>query len=870
MPLYDNIVDAFELLPGGGPVSLTNIGATEETNENANAAGNAGVWVKVDLSAWPAGDDVPITLGVTGVTGTGFHPYMDSMKVNDASFDPASPDFTKLSFTSATALGDGTASPPDVVLALKGGTGSSTGNRSQTGIFYIYFTDWDYDGSEGSATVSYIVPPTPVCYDAIDIINPDSPSASIVSGRVQEDWLDWWDFGSNAYNFPQKTLKFTWAGDAGAYRVRVFGQLSAAGSGVVNAIVTVNGRPFLGVGGRSFSGTTPNAFFAYNGFDAATADTYQPSDYGANPWVILAPGDAVEVMIMSHADLTGFSGFNAFQCSSICFYKDDVATDTCTGGVRFDDAPLGDDWGDVDGWGGQRLIPDEIYAWLGVGPDDSHTIGVDFPWGINYTDFDFVALADGTVYVLLHDARNFVGGTPAAENHYLVVKKYDPGGGTWTQIATLNVNDPTTHYPIDSANVEYDGTYVYFAWWELDTYTPGSPAKYLWKWHMVRLDPTDDSYTELGTGQHAEGVTNQSANYDMIGVEGTTLGISIAFSGDDIYAGVVEIPDNAWAGGDLYRTRPYVWRWNGSTWANTSLPDPSATAAPPGTSAFNTYEVIGENQRWDVLVNLVAANKDGLKTDGVTAIYNYRYWHAGDGFDHYPLVTIEYTAGSGWSGEVLTDLATLEGSGRISSPVAWRTLAVDMTPLWSEKLGKLVLAVDTGSQIWDLLQLGSTDWEIIEATAPPSSAGTWRQTRNSAAIGPDGDVWRGMMSDEIDATDFEPHVIKHSPGYSFGFANGARKPIGSISAWTDPQSKVWSGSYVAMSVTTNYRIRWVGSSCYIMACLYIEPQLVDDLLFADSPLYPSSWPSGEGFYVIKGTYAPCTRFLPHFYRRVLG
>jgi hypothetical protein len=860
-PLYDNIVDAFELLPGGSAVALTNVGATYETNDDTEGPQNESVWMKLDLSEYLSNGDVDIEMSIAGVTGdAGFHPYIDVMRVIDPTFDPSAPDFSKLAFCSGvSAPGDGTASPPPVTMTLKGGAfPSPTGIQSATGVYWFYFTDWDYDGTEGSGTVSYSVPEPPLCFDAVDLINPACDTASVVSGRVREDWLDWWDFGSQGYDRKEMTLKFTWAAEAGLYQMIVAGQLAAAGSGVVVAVACVNGRPFIATSGSSFTNTTPGFFTPYSGFDAGAADVYDPSDYPRNPWLPLSPGDVVEIQIMSAADLTG-SGFDAFECSSVCFVKDPAAPSSayCTGAVVFEDAPLGDDWGDVDGWGGQRLIPDEIYAIPAnqPGPDDPHTLGADFPWGVNYTDFDMAALESGVVYVFIHDGstQSSGGTTPAADRHWLAVKKYSPGPGTWSQIATLNVNDPNDRMGIDAVTCEVgpDGM-VYVFWWEMDTYTPGTPARYLWKWHLVQLDPSDDSITELGTGQHAETpVTNQPSNHDMLGTHGTTRGASIAFSGGDVYVGLEEIPDIP-SGSTGLTIHPYVWRWNSGAWTNLSIPAPSVV------SGDGSYEVAGENGFWDVTVNVVAADADGPKADGVTVVYCYSYFDSGTTLFLFPLVTITYTVGSGWGTELLSDFATImDTADRLNeSLVAWHNTVLDISLMWSEKLGKLVMAADIGGnsdQPWDLFQLGA-DWEVVEALGPGSSSGPWRQSRNSAAIGPDGDVWRGTISDEVDSVDFEPSVLKHAPGYSFGFANGARKPIGRILGWEDPQGHIWDGLYTSMFATTNFRIRWVGNTCYIAANLFAEPQLVDDTLLAD---YGGDWPHGEGFFVLKGTYVPC-------------
>jgi len=153
-----------------------------------------------------------------------------------------------------------------------------------------------------------------------------------------------------------------------------------------------------------------------------------------------------------------------------------------------------------------------------------------------------------------------------------------------------------------------------------------------------------------------------------------------------------------------------------------------------------------------------------------------------------------------------------------------------------------------------------TQWEVIEPLAPANNAGSWRQSRNTAAIGPDGDVWRATMSEDvIGALNFQPHVIKRSAGYSFGYADGVRNAIGRRDGGVaDADGNIWKGAYISFYSTTHFRIRWVGTRCYVMGNFYSEPQLVNDQLFAD---YAGDWPYGEGFWVVGGDYLPCASLI---------
>jgi hypothetical protein len=243
-PLYDDIVDALALTQDGAEhvVNLDCQDATFETNEETDGEGWEGVWLKIDLSAAP---DMPVEVMLDAVkTGgdAGFHPYIDVYKVIDASFDPASPDFTKIDWISGAFTGDGTDDPPPDTFDLNGGTGSSSGSRSESGIFYLIFTDWDFAGY-GTADLTYSIANAPLCFDAVDIINGDCATASVVSGRVRTEW----DEVNSPHIQPEPPLKMTWAGPSGLYMVTASGRFSNPGAGTfsvgqVQMTISVNGK----------------------------------------------------------------------------------------------------------------------------------------------------------------------------------------------------------------------------------------------------------------------------------------------------------------------------------------------------------------------------------------------------------------------------------------------------------------------------------------------------------------------------------------------------------------------------------------------------------------------------------------------------
>ena len=834
MPTWeDNIGDAPDLL-GAGTDSVSNVGATEETNENS-MIGWPTVWSKIDLSSYPA-LDVEITIEATGAGG--FEPYIEVMKVIDGTFDPNSPDFTKLDYMTGTFVGNGTTTDSST-FNLKGGTtgssGSGTDYRSETGVFYVFFTDWNFAGS-GSASVEYTVPEAPECVQAEDVINADSPTASVVSGRVREDYdgYDAWN------NLPEgqrdAALKWTWAGPAGLYKVTAIAQGVSAGSpaqGVFRIVISVNGNPIIPSAGTSlFSFNTDTSWNPYPGFPTGGSVFEYVNDYGEAPWVPLKGGDLVEVFMVSTVLASGSFAWVPMSLETLCFYPDPLApTSTyCTPGFAFGDEPLGDAWGSPNGWGGQMLVPDEIWTETGITPYDEGN----FPWGVGATDYDFVALEDGTVYVVIRESYTTGGFTgPGSANYksYVAVKKYD--AGTWTQIATLNVHDPDDKHPAEGVSAATDGTNVYFAWWEEHTFTT---PKELWKWHLVHLDPSTDTITELGTGQNARTVVTSTQNYPQ-----DVLAPDICCDEGELYVAAVEFTDAS--PGDR---RLHVWHWTGGSWVDTSLPDPSG--APAG------WDVSGENGFYDRLSSMCIPPGG----DGPTLVYSYTYFD-GVGFVS-RLETISYD-GASWGGEFISQGTVVEGDrvATAANDYHW----IDMDLLWSAKLGRLVLAVDflagANGNVWDVLKLNDDGdaWEPYNDIAPGSVSGDWRQSRNTAAIGPDGEVYRALMSEHNLGTDFYPKIVKTTDGYLAGFAVASGPQTGEA---TGP-NPTWQ---VYMNATANYRIRIVGQVAYVMGNFEVWTYDHD---VGDSSGFDEF---SNGFFVFRCTYVPCRRFRPQVYRRIHG
>lgn len=682
---------------------------------------------------------------------------------------------------------------------------------------YIEVTGYD-DTTFGTFTMTWTFT-TITCINSIDVINPSSLTASVVSGRVRESY----DYSQSTAEGQEPTLVFTWTGSAGAYEVSAFGRMATSDTttGAIWPFIRVNGRQFTPVGGGQ---TTPGADFTMEPYPGwATGSSYTGNDYGRGLWVNLAPGDEVEVLFASVAHKST-SPFNHIDYDSeyLCFTTAPTAptqTETCSSWFGCTPTPVGDNWGSPKGWGGMRLIPDEVFTDLGVTPYDE----ADFAPGLNFSDYDFSALGNGVLYSIVKD----VPGTSLIHNWYVAVKKYNPGTDTWSQVALLNTETPTAGREVDAVACETDGTYIYFTFWEWHTVTAG--PKTLYYWHLFRLDPSDDSIVELGTGQNAYGVTNQSRNYP-----GSTLANNILpIASDNIYVASIEKLDLAFPN-DKYRV--IVWHWDGASWTDISLPAPSNVGV-------STWEVVGEFQFYDRLTAMVAAFQDGPVTTGFTLTYQYLVSGANW------TCTIQYEDGVGWTNEILTDWVSVEGSSRLQgsdpAPANSRRL-INPDIHWSENLNKLVLVGDLEAsvvEIWDMWVMNDagTQWEVM-GPIPASSSTQWAQARNTSAVGPDGEIYRGMKSFNLEG---EP-IIKSSPGYNIGFAPAGHPILGEDA--TEDGAVRWE---VWDTATAHRRLRIVGQTAYLMDCA------------GPVPLGPGNDGSGafseygDGIYIWKFNYTAC-------------
>lgn len=701
---------------------------------------------------------------------------------------------------------------------------------------YIEVTGYD-DSTFGTYTLTWSFTE---CLSAVDLINPDSPGATIVSGRVHEPWSEWQDSEYDSDGM-EPTLKWTWAGAQGMYQVSVKGQAASTpnNGGRVNILIRVNGRMFCG---GSLSPPTDGSSSTTDVYRGLAGATYNDDDNRAL-WVPLNTGDTVELMVASLTNSGSPSfAFVPYEIESVCFEADPIApsSTTCTPSINWPTTPLGDVWGSPKGWGGQIHVPDEVFADEGLTPYDE----ADFAWGINWADWDIQPLEDGTVYMAVHDESSGISG-----KHYVVVKKYSPGSDSWSQIATLDSESDDQIRP-EAVSITSDGTYVYVAYWRGEITSVGPPVKKTYKWHLWRVDPSDDSTTELGTGQNKYGVTNQNSNYDLSVLAPKIL----AIGSSNIYVAAVETIDLTSPNNDRRMT---VWHWDGGTWTDLNCPDPTDANIPSG-----VYEATGENGFYDQLAAMVAARTDGPCTDGFTLVYSYRYVDVST-VTYYAVETIFYTEGTGWHDEIITYPVDLEGHNRVhqgdasdpSTPLDV-VLMIDHDVMWHPNLNKLVLAFDlisiASEEIWDVWKMNDSgdQWELFNSDFPASTAGPWRQSRNTSAIGPDGEVYRAMWSETFrSVVVYAPKIIKTSPGFNTGFAMAHSNGAGEGA--TEDGADRWQLYNFA---TSNVPIKFAGGFAYTSWNVYAEGTIYD----ASGVETPTgTW--ADAIYVFKHPYVPCVR-----------
>lgn len=744
-PPYDNIADAQALIQDGEEhsIALDCAGATFENNEATEGEGWEGVWVKIDLSTYEAGVDVliPVELLKTG-GDAGYEPYMDTMKVVDASFSPASPDFTKLDFPFGTGdqyVGDGTSNPINTI-TLQGGTGVSTGIRSLNGIFYLIFTDWNFVGY-GQATLTYTIPAAP--YFSDPTVDPNTGSSTVTVGAdyvMDSQVLDGENPGTEYPSISDPTVTFTVSGDElpppGRYRVyvEVKDTASTPFSPFPTCLIRRNDFPLM----PGQLKPEPTATYAYREVTDQTPDTFYKSDFNGPNYVPVLAGDVFEFCLFTYS----WGGADDISVRRVKWVPVEF------GGSPGPPIDLLDIPDIPAGATTFNNIPD-----LKVDPTESW-----FPCK------DLCVTDNGDVYVMFIESDGVLNrGT---------LQKWN--GTSWTLVSndpfgvggagTFNGTRPqqaATEGDIDVFAIDTDGEDIYLSYGiGLSTTVEVSTGLFHrnWEIRVRKYDVSGASWSQIGSGFQgmAPGVAaSECGTYDhgIPNIKISPAGVPwVVFAQQDTSLNPVV--------GDDVRVIPFAFRWSGSAWVDAELPEP---VNPHSTGDYIDVAYIDVNAHW--AVDLTFCQHDG-PNENPSIIYHTRYgWSDtsvdGGGIANDPGAAGEFyyheydgTPGS-WSNIVKFRFydyypATFFYEDDINNPGDWWHQGMALhhdgqTPIFAAALGSGLGAVEGVG----VLKMGAGgDWVPYEMARPADGTiGIWIDpTGCDLAVDDDGNVWLCMDS----------------------------------------------------------------------------------------------------------------------------
>jgi len=625
-PLYDDINDALLLSNDGQhhTVNVDTTGATEETNENTYGSGFPGVWLKIDLSnagyyglntEWTTHGDgyvnVPFEFDLLKTGGdAGFAPWIEFYAVNDASFDPSSPDFSKLYYISFSGIGDGTSDPAVVTRYYRpDATASGSGGGSVTGIYYVHCLDWNYT-YEGQFDIAYMVG----LPDYIPSADTSGSGTVTTSGdavrdsqELGDDWFLYWE-GPDDRN---DSFYVRGAGmpPPGTWNVHaIIKNAGASGAHTARVLVAVNGTPM------------PSATAFSDTLASRIRITLTGNHYGASKWDVSEPGSKIypiakplTIPIGSTGDEIAFRFFNSVFGSNVAEIRR----------VKF--VPVSESAAALSG---------------------DYVTGNDLPLGAS-ADGDSISTSPrqldthdlcecaGSVYVFYSETNG--------SDKYLTVKEWD--GASWNTISTdiWGHGAPSATRKTGSLACCSDGTDVYFAWAETDGTTAGGMDN--WHWRCKKYDVSGASFSELGSGQRRyapAGSIPAEVGSDFGGTGGNGFLMKHhPSSGLWISMGERDTSRTNYGDWGIGYTRASLWNWNGSSWDQVHPDDPSDLA---GGSDYTVDFFANERQRH---VGFTFCHYDGP-----SQYPSCFYIASSDGDDPHQIVYQEYN-GSTWGNEIL-------------------------------------------------------------------------------------------------------------------------------------------------------------------------------------------------------------------------
>lgn len=687
-PTHDDIDDAYVFIPTNSWQSHDFVynNATNETNEGTERWDFPALWAALDptdIDIYPIGSDVGFELEIQMETISGdVAPYLETTYIVDSSFDPASPDFSKLNF-GWESVGNGTQDTSVQTLPIYIDPLASGDNT-----VYIFITDyWEFlENLNGTIRFSWRLKTSEWnSFKAVDYINPDSTFLTVTGTGVadsQEQETDWFTIDEIVPTLVIPGSDFLSA--PGIYEMHILGVHDNTGiPRSVKAIAWRNDYPIIG--GRTISSPDSDEFsFVYK----ESSDVY----LNHAPYFPIKVSDRIQVHAASS------SASNPYELQTVAFkkiYSDDIPAWNET---SLDEEPLG-----------YARFDAGLYEFLQSGDDRA-------------SDFEFVILSNGNIYASFIEA-DFVGtGTPSLYEHYgpnLI--KWD--GSSWTQIETnLAINANGSHKPRFGVSMTTDANdNIYIGWWELDEPFSSGTGYYngIFLWHVIKYIPGVGG-TELGSGQAND--ASRVSPYNTTDNKGR-IQMKISPNGD-LYVGWTEFEEGT------FIARPYLWKWNGSSWTDTSLPN-VANMASSGAHAIFGFNVD--------TVDFTFCHHDGL-SDTPSCIYFTFRTGGGNGVFVYQ----EYD-GSSWDNQLIFTPQSVFGSqlrNSIVIPTGMTLIDDGQVPYFWSGFDGNIIEIISGMK----LKIDGTAFEALSSPYPQSLTETWGYNHGDAAIGPDGNLWACYFS----------------------------------------------------------------------------------------------------------------------------
>lgn len=551
-PSYDDIANAFEFTVDGATYShdFDTQYASLQTNEAQYTEGNdyPSVWAKVDVSSFAF--PVAFEMAAERVSGT-ITPYVDSYATGSSGFDPATPDFSLLSY-GGFYLGDRSATPP-----------AKTGELDPSlNVVYFFIGDWYGNPPDGviRITTTFFLPLPPL--NPADDVSTGT-TVTVLSDAVKDDFTaPTTDPPTASYGgMTNRPVTFSVRGSRlpvpGLYRVSA----SVRGHGFIG--MSRSGLPML----QPIHMTTNDPAVATtiwltsSGYAAGGSDGQNAGDDGED-WVD-APGTTNRafnlpwVLPVAVGDEIGFHVSGGVEVLSVHFSLKGTS-------------PLGSSGAPLQRSSIRPLGDASVYSSLSLGTQSDGVQSVD------------ICCLSTDVYSAWTEHQS---------GYSVALRKWD--GTAWSLVSNdiwgHGVN--TSSREAGAVALATDGTHVFIAWSETDGTTTGGVPN--WHWRCKQYTPSG-GLTELGTGQRRFAPATVAAQVcSLSAADGIELKCS---AGGVLWAAMAERDTSIGSG---WTSAACVWKWTNGAWKARHPPIPKRI------DAANVHVGVSSHFGRDVVLSFV-------------------------------------------------------------------------------------------------------------------------------------------------------------------------------------------------------------------------------------------------------------------------